>query len=118
MICSIWWPLQRSCWRRGTGCGSRTVQPRHSTHPAVPLPGQRHPHALVQQTPPRDLKDSWRARCRETGTPGSDERPGETTSPNADTAPPADSYNRVHYVRDVTYDEDRSQARTPPCPTS
>lgn len=34
------------------------------------------------------------------------------TSRNADTAPPTDSYNKLHWVRDVTFDEDRSRMRT------
>lgn len=66
---------------------------------------------MVHKTHHPRLRDSRRARCRETGTPGSDERPGETTSRNADTAPLADSY-ALHHIRDVTYREDHSQICT------
>ena len=62
------------------------------------------------------LRDSQRARCRETGTPGSDERPGETPAGNGGTAPLADSYDRLHWVRDMDYGEDRSQIRTASAP--
>lgn len=53
-----------------------------------------------------------RARCRETGTPGSDERPGETPAGNGGTAPLADSYNQLHHVRDTTFTEDASTTHT------
>ncbi|MEU9381527.1 hypothetical protein AB0D38_11265, partial [Streptomyces sp. NPDC048279] len=55
-------------------------------------------------------------RCRETGTPGSGERPGETPAGNGGTAPLADSYNREHHVRDVTFREDASRVRTGSAP--
>ncbi|MEU9384275.1 hypothetical protein AB0D38_26310, partial [Streptomyces sp. NPDC048279] len=50
--------------------------------------------------------------CRETGTPGSGERPGETPAGNGGTAPLADSYNLLHHVRDRTFREDDSKVRT------
>ena len=96
----------------------------------TPLPSQPHHHHGTRHgitNPPqnpgrssgpahprhhRPEAGSRRARCRETGTPGSDERPGETTLGNDGTAPPADSYNRLHWVRDVVFDEDRHQLRT------
>ncbi|MDX3387313.1 hypothetical protein PV682_38605 [Streptomyces niveiscabiei] len=53
--------------------------------------------------------DSWRARCRVTGTPGSDERPGETPARNHGNAPLADSYNLLHHVHDRTFREDDSK---------
>ncbi|WP_442811135.1 hypothetical protein [Streptomyces sp. NBC_01217] len=68
---------------------------------------------MVRTTSPHHhLRDSWRARCRVTGTPGSDERPGETPARNDGNAPLADSYNLLHHVRDTTFAEDASQLRT------
>lgn len=68
---------------------------------------------MVRATSPgHHLRDSWRARCRETGTPGSGERPGETPAGNGGTAPLADSYNSSHWIRDVTFGEDARTIRT------
>lgn len=64
---------------------------------------------MVRATSPgHRLRDSWRARCRETGTPGSGERSGETPAGNGGTAPLADSYNSSHHIGDVTLAEDAS----------
>lgn len=59
---------------------------------------------------PFRLRDSWRARCRETGTPGSGERSGETTSRNVGAAPLADSH-AWHHVKDVSLGEDGCKVR-------
>lgn len=72
---------------------------------------------MVRATSPgHRLRDSWRARCRETGTPGSGERPGETPAGNGGTAPLADSYNQLHHIRDTTYAEDAFRVRTGTAP--
>lgn len=100
-----------------TAYGVELFNPAKGTHPAIPLPGQHHPRPVVRTTSPHHhLRDSWRARCRVTGTPGPDERPGETPSRSDGNAPLADSYNREHHVRDVTFGEDASRVRTGSAP--
>ena len=67
--------------------------PAKVQHHALPLPGNSHPHARGRsrdeehRQPDRDL---WRARCPETGTPGSGGGPGKRTGGNTGTAPRAD----------------------------
>ena len=65
----------------------RVVQPRRRTHPALPLPGQRHPHPVDQRT--RATTGLRRAHAepgagkpaRRVRTSGRGRRPSETTAP-------------------------------------
>ena len=96
------WPTASSCSTPPPYASSATATGATPSPPRGPAHPRHH----------RPEAGSRRARCRETGTPGSDERPGETTLGNDGTAPPADSYNRLHRVRDVVTGEDRHQLRT------